>query len=326
MPRPMRQASRTLCAALILGALAPAPALAAGSDESAPSRRSASVGPLTLELRGGIEMNGRRYVLEGQRVVVEGRSARFAAGEGISFTISGPGRGSSEARAALEPAGTGGRFRTEFTAQRTGVWTATAADSDGAQAVVAAHAVDPRVRRGSRGTGVRLMQRGLGNLGYVTPLGGRFDAATARAVIAFRKVGGMARRPTAGRAVLAKLFRGEGGYALRHPGSGKHVEFDFSRQVLVLARGGRVERIYHAASGKRSTPTVFGTFSFYRKEPGTNRLGMVSSNYFIRGYAIHGYRSVPTRPASHGCIRVPIPNAVSISRWVALGDRIHVYR
>lgn len=326
MPLPMRRASRTLCAASALVALAPSSALAAGSDESAASRRSASVGPLTLELRGGIDMNGRRYVLEGQRVVVEGRSARFAAGEVISLTIGGPGRGSEEARAALEPAGAGGRFRTEFTARRTGVWRVEASQPDGAQAVVAARAVDPRVRRGSRGTGVRLMQRGLGNLGYVTPLGGRFDAATARAVVAFRKTNAMARRPTAGRAVLSKLFRGEGGFTLRHPRSGKHVEFDFSRQVLVLARGARVERIYHAASGKRSTPTVFGTFSFYRKQPGTNAKEMVWSNYFIRGYAIHGYKSVPVRPASHGCIRVPIPDAVSISRWISLGDRIHVYR
>ncbi len=322
----MRQAFRIVCAASLLVALVPQPALAADPDEGSPSRRSASVGPLSLELRGGLDMNGRRYVLEGQRVVVEGRSARFAADEVISLSVDGPGNGSAEAQASLEPSGAGGRFRTEFTARRTGVWTVRASQPDGGEAVVAAHAVDPRVRRGSRGTGVRLIQRGLANLGYVTPLGGRFDNATGRAVIAFRKVNGMARRPKAGRSVLAKLFRGEGGFALRHPGSGKHAEFDFSRQVLVLARGGRVERIYHSASGKRSTPTVFGTFSFYRKEPGTNRLGMVWSNYFIRGYAIHGYKSVPTRPASHGCLRVPVPDAVSISRWISLGDRIHVYR
>ena len=48
--------------------------------------------------------------------------------------------------------------------------------------------------------------------------------------------------------------------------------------------------------------------------------------YFIRGYAIHGYKSVPTYPASHGCLRVPIPSARSIARWIKLGDRIFVYR
>ena len=39
---------------------------------------------------------------------------------------------------------------------------------------------------------------------------------------------------------------------------------------------------------------------------------MVHSSYFIRGYAIHGYPSVPNYPASHGCLRVPIPNALQI--------------
>jgi lipoprotein-anchoring transpeptidase ErfK/SrfK len=52
---------------------------------------------------------------------------------------------------------------------------------------------------------------------------------------------------------------------------------------------------------------------------------MVDSNYFIRGYAIHGFASVPTYAASHGCIRVPIPVARSIYDWISLGDTIYVY-
>ena len=58
---------------------------------------------------------------------------------------------------------------------------------------------------------------------------------------------------------------------------------------------------------------------------GTNGVGMVHSSYFIRGYAIHGYASVPTFPASHGCLRVPIPDAWSIYRWVRMGDVVRVY-
>ena len=52
---------------------------------------------------------------------------------------------------------------------------------------------------------------------------------------------------------------------------------------------------------------------------------MVDSTYFIRGYAIHGYYDVPTYNASHGCLRVPIPDARAIYDWVRLGDRIDVY-
>ena len=44
---------------------------------------------------------------------------------------------------------------------------------------------------------------------------------------------------------------------------------------------------------------------------------MVHSSYFIRGYAIHGYVDVPAFNASHGCLRVPIPDAARIFSWLA---------
>jgi len=52
---------------------------------------------------------------------------------------------------------------------------------------------------------------------------------------------------------------------------------------------------------------------------------MVDSNYFIAGYAIHGYPEVPNYAASHGCLRVPIPNASSIFSWVQVGTPVDVY-
>jgi lipoprotein-anchoring transpeptidase ErfK/SrfK len=52
---------------------------------------------------------------------------------------------------------------------------------------------------------------------------------------------------------------------------------------------------------------------------------MVHSSYFIGGYAIHGYVSVPAYAASHGCLRVPIPSAWSIYTWVRMGDIVDVY-
>ena len=135
------------------------------------------------------------------------------------------------------------------------------------------------------------------------------DSATSRAVIAFKKTNRMARNIGVSKKVFEMLLTGKGGFKLKYPKAGKHVEADLSRQVLVLARGGKAERIYHTSSGTSATPTVAGSFRFYRKSPGTNAKGMVHSSYFIRGYAIHGYKSVPTGPASHGCLRVPIPNA-----------------
>ena len=121
------------------------------------------------------------------------------------------------------------------------------------------------------------------------------------------------------------MFAHEGAFRLRHPGAGKHVEFDWSRQVLALANGATVVAVYHASSGKPSTPTVFGTYHFYLKAPGTNAKGMFDANYFTRGYAVHGYPDVPAYAASHGCIRVSNADAPTIFGWIAVGDPIFVY-
>ena len=108
---------------------------------------------------------------------------------------------------------------------------------------------------------------------------------------------------------------------MRYRHDGRHVEADLTRQVLAeIEPGGRVQRDLHDELGQaldadrdRALPACT------RRRPGTNAKGMVDSNYFIRGYAIHGYAEVPTYAASHGCLRVPIPNAAAIYAWVQYG-------
>jgi peptidoglycan hydrolase-like protein with peptidoglycan-binding domain len=170
-----------------------------------------------------------------------------------------------------------------------------------------------------------MLQGQLARLGYVVGRPGFYDQRTARAVLAFRKVTGMRRTEIAGSDVFQRLARGGGQFRVKFPGHGKHVEADLSRQVIALIRGSKVERIYPVSSGKPSTPTIKGHFKVYLKSPGTNAKGMYMSSYFIRGYAIHGYPSVPVFPASHGCLRVPNAEAVSIFRWLSRGDIVDVY-
>jgi lipoprotein-anchoring transpeptidase ErfK/SrfK len=184
----------------------------------------------------------------------------------------------------------------------------------------------PDLDPGNRSGTVQLFNKLLKRLGYVNDGGKRYNGATERAVLAFHKVNGKARRTNATTKDFKKLANGKGGYKLRYPGSGKHVEADLSRQVMVLANGGKVHRIYHVSTGAPATPTLVGSWRFYRKEPGFNSLGMYYSVYYHRGYAIHGYKSVPTWPASHGCLRNPIPDSRYIYNWVDIGDRIHIYR
>ena len=95
---------------------------------------------------------------------------------------------------------------------------------------------------------------------------------------------------------------------------------------MVLAKGDKVDEIYHISSGTPATPTVLGSYHFYRKDAGYNSVGMYYSVYFIRGYATHGYHSVPNYPASHGCLRNPIPDSKHIYNWIDIGDPIYVYR
>ena len=179
---------------------------------------------------------------------------------------------------------------------------------------------------GSRGASVRLLQEELSKLHYAIPVNGVFDEATGDALIAFRKMTGLQRIPTAGRAVFAALRRGEGAFRVRYRYEGRHVEANLTKQVLAeIEPGGRVHLIYMMSSGKPSTPTVIGRFRVYSKTPGINSEGMVDSNYFIRGYAIHGYAEVPTYAASHGCLRVPIPDAPAIYAWLRYGTPVDVY-
>lgn len=183
----------------------------------------------------------------------------------------------------------------------------------------------PSLRKGDSGDAARTFNSLLAKQGYVNDEGKKFDSSTGRAVLAFRKVNNMSRTEKASSRIFKKLAKGKGGFKLRHPGAGKHVEADLSRQVMVLARGGKVEEIYHVSSGTSATPTIQGKYRFYRKDPGYNSIGMYYSVYFIRGYAIHGYKSVPTYPASHGCLRNPISDSKHIYDWVDIGDPIYVY-
>jgi hypothetical protein len=179
---------------------------------------------------------------------------------------------------------------------------------------------------GAGGASVRLLQSELNALHYVVPLSGVFDEGTARALIAYRKSTGLERSPYAGREVFQLLLRGAGAFHVRYPQDGRHVEANLTKQVLAeIEPGGRVHAIYTMSSGKPSTPTVVGRFRVYLKTPGENSEGMVDSNYFIRGYAIHGYAEVPTYAASHGCLRVPIPDAPAIYAWVQEGTPVDVY-
>jgi L,D-transpeptidase catalytic domain/Putative peptidoglycan binding domain len=327
-----RAVSLTGLGLLLVGA-APAvaqipPAPPAPAPAPAPAPPPPQPGAATYGLGGGLVTKKMRYYASSQQVVVRGRVTPAVVGEVLTLYAIRGRKASKRVRRKVEA---GGRFEFRFKVGKPGrlrfviKHAASPAQAAFRARPTLATVVDWQAGAGERGVKVLLLQRALAAEGFATPVTGYYDDATARAVLAFRKTNGLGRDGFASKEVFAKLFRGQGAFRLRYPKAGKHVEFDWSRQVLVLAKGGRPYRVYHASSGKASTPTVFGTFHFYMKTPGTNSHGMVYSSYFIGGYAVHGYADVPAYPASHGCLRVPIPNAVSIYNWIDIGDRIYVY-
>ena len=329
MPSPMRRAGAVLFSVLAVCAAAAAPASADG-DVASPLANSPTGNSLTLALVGA----GREdAVVAGQAFSVHGIVNPFQAGQLVTVTFTQRGAVAQESTVPIVAAADGsGTFDVAFTPRKAGrvtikaVTTATpvhpSLTEDGLEVTV----LGKRVGSGAKGASVRELQRLLARKGYVVGKRGVYDARTARAVMAFRKVTGMRRSFSVNRAVIRRLAAGRGNFRVKFPKHGRHVEADISRQVMVFANGAKVERIYHISSGAPATPTILGHYRVYRRDLGTNAKGMVNSSYFIRGYAIHGYKDVPPYNASHGCLRVPVPDAMSIFKWVRMGTRVDTYR
>jgi len=314
---------------LALAVLAPA---AQAQTTPTPVEPQPAAGKASLSVHGGLATKRSRFFAPSQQVVVRGVVKPYVPGEVLTLYAIRRGKASKQIRREV---GRRGRYEFRFKVGNAGpVRLVVKHRGNDAQAAFRTRnetiqVVDWDAGQGARGLKVLLLQRGLLRLGFATPVTGYFDGLTANAVNAFRKTNGMGRDGFAMKSVYAMVLRRDGAYKLRYPRSGtggKHVEFDWSRQVLVLAQRGRPYRVYHTSSGAPVTPTVFGSYRFYRQDPGTNSKGMVHSSYFIGGYAIHGYPSVPNFPASHGCLRVPIPSAWNIYSWVDFGTRVFVYR
>jgi len=178
---------------------------------------------------------------------------------------------------------------------------------------------------GSRGPYVELIQQRLAALHFYIHQTGVYDQGTGLAVDAYHRLLRRGTSQSLDTATANDLINGVGAFRVAYPSHGKHVEGDLTRQLLALIDKGKVLAIYPISSGKPSTPTILGHFSVYQKTPGYLPDGMYFSNFFIRGYAIHGYDPAPDYPASHGCMRLPISDAISVYDWLNIGDRVDVY-
>ena len=184
---------------------------------------------------------------------------------------------------------------------------------------------------------IKEAEQRLAELGYWTGrVDGVFDVGSRSALIAFQK--------WEGRSVTAKLtvdeleaLRRSAAPTPRDPGY-EHVEVDVDRQVLLLVGENGEVRVLPVSTGNDNkfmsdgqesiAYTPRGRFVVYNKTFGweDGRLGSVYyANYISGGVAIHGYLSVPTQPASHGCIRIPMFAAREVSKLTPRGTIVLVY-
>jgi lipoprotein-anchoring transpeptidase ErfK/SrfK len=87
-------------------------------------------------------------------------------------------------------------------------------------------------------------------------------------------------------------------------------------------------RRYNEKGNRGLAYTPKGRFRIYGKVSGwkTSPLGLLYyPSYFSDGLAIHGNPSVPSQPASHGCIRVPMFAAREISQMLPVGTIVIIY-
>jgi hypothetical protein len=309
--------------AVLVVLLAAAPAVA---QRKPGPQRPAHVPALRLIPERAYTMRGRRIALVHQSVRFHGLVRDYVPGRTVLVRVTLGARRYLAVQRSIRPHGTGGQFVLAFRAHRLGRLRAFATVGPLRARSRPVDVIPRSASSGQRGLHVWFLQHRLRALRYLVGLSGFYDGATERAVMAYRKVSRLPRNNFASREVFERLAHMRGSFVPRYPRHGKHVEADISRQVLALIDGdGEVFRIVQTASGAPATPTVRGSFLVYMKTWGVNSLGMVHSVYFVGGYAIHGYPDVPPWPASHGCLRIPIPNAGFVHRWLNYGDRVDVY-
>jgi len=183
----------------------------------------------------------------------------------------------------------------------------------------------PGLGQGSHGAFVEALQRRLIQLHYHTAgVNGDFDYRLADAVMAFHKVQGMSRTTYVDDATWKALTAPR--TLVKHVTTVKpHWEVNLTKQVAFYLVDNKVDQIFHISSGKPSTPTRPGQFRVYQKQPGYNQKMMYYSSFFDGNRGLHGYSSVPSYAASHGCVRMPIWSAKWVYNHAPYGIMVDIY-
>jgi hypothetical protein len=320
--------SRRLISVLAATATLALPAAAGAAP--APTGKPASVPDATVKIEVGHLHGGRAQIFD--TVPVTGTISPFVPGQRVevAFYLDGH-RLVSRKVAVQKGSGDSGTFSSSVIVREDGKYAVSAH-----HAATATLGADSTVRKswrvdfaslhpGECNEVVKGFKKAMAKMGYASGGGSCFNGRLGREVLAYRKVNDKDRSQKAGAGLVKAVFGGKGGYHVRYPKAGEHAEVSIGKQVLVLAKGDKPFAIYPVSTGKSSTPTITGHYSFYREEPGLNSHGMYYSFYWHNGYAVHGYAEVPNYPASHGCVRTFIADQPRIYEQLHYGESIFVF-
>ncbi|WP_203970887.1 peptidoglycan-binding protein [Planotetraspora silvatica] len=202
------------------------------------------------------------------------------------------------------------------------------------------------LKYGAKGAAVKTLQTRLKQLGYVPgKVDGVYGSGTRAAVWAFQKVQGIKPTSTVASKTWNALEKPKAPTVLVPKGKPTRVEINLTKQIMVLYRGGKRKLISHISSGsgipytewvvwngKRQkfsgnarTPTGNYKTTWRVKGWHTSYLGSLYNPIFFNGgIALHGATSVPLYPASHGCVRLPMPVAQILPGLLGTGVPVHV--
>ncbi len=193
-------------------------------------------------------------------------------------------------------------------------------------------------RRGDSGDGVLALQQQLSSTGYWlgTPDGG-FGHLTQQAVFALQKAHGLSRDGIAGPNVHAAAAKG---YLPNAVASGDLIEVHLNTQLLHVVRRGKTTMVLNTSTASGEKYEFKGTEYTARTRTGDFRVGYVDGSgwrdgelgemwrpmFYSGNYAIHGSKSIPPWPASHGCSRLSVSAMDMIWKQglMSMGSRVLV--
>ena len=203
------------------------------------------------------------------------------------------------------------------------------------------------IRTGSGPDAVKRLQLRLLELGFWNSgADGDYGSSTKQAVMAFQKWTGLTATSVTD-ATTAAFLNTTQCKPVAGRTSGDFFEVDKAKQIAFVVRDGKVVYTFNVStgngkdydeedqrSGGRATGvaiTPVGDFRIYKERDEKVYEGTLGSLYrpkfVVGGIAVHGSRSIPAYPASHGCIRVanPVMDLIWLENLLPQGAKVWIH-